>query len=96
MLAQMQYVTWPSTSFNGFTMSSHDSLLRTITLAGHETTSTTLSWTLLELCKQPEIQNKLRQEIRATERLIQERGDTGFSAHDFESMPYLTAVLKVT
>jgi hypothetical protein len=68
---------------------------RTIVLAGHETTANSLSWTLLELSKHPHIQQKLRTEIRAKEREIHKRGDSIFSAADFESMPYALAVIKV-
>lgn len=64
-------------------------------LAGHETTANSISWAVLELCKHPEIQTRLRDEIRGTERSIQERGDSGFTGKDFERMPYLTAVVKV-
>ncbi|KAI1790345.1 cytochrome P450 [Ganoderma leucocontextum] len=68
--------------------------MRTIMLAGQETTSNTLSWALLELSKQPAIQNRLRVEVRAMERTIRERGDADFTVADFEAMPYLQAVLK--
>jgi cytochrome P450 len=64
-------------------------------LAGHETTANTLSWTLLELCKYPEYQKKLRSEIRASEVKIRERGDADFTWKDYESMPYLMSVIKV-
>jgi len=64
-------------------------------MAGHETTANSVSWTLLELARYPEIQKKFRKEIRETERVIRERGDSAFTAVDFDSMPYLNAVLKV-
>lgn len=70
-------------------------LTSTIILAGHETTANTLSWMLLELAKQPTIQERLRNEIREMEHTIQSRGDSEFKATDFDAMPYLSAVLKV-
>ncbi|KAH9889279.1 cytochrome P450 [Cubamyces lactineus] len=70
------------------------SQMRTILLAGQETTSNTLSWALMELAKQPQIQSRLRAEVHAMERTIRERGDADFTVADFESMPYLQAVLK--
>ncbi|KAH9851138.1 cytochrome P450 [Lenzites betulinus] len=68
--------------------------MRTILLAGQETTSNTLSWALLELARQPHIQTRLRREVHAMERTIRERGDADFSVADFEAMPYLQAVLR--
>ncbi|KAI0365076.1 cytochrome P450 [Pilatotrama ljubarskyi] len=70
------------------------SQMRTILLAGQETTSNTLSWAFMELAKQPHIQSRLRKEIHAMERTIRERGDADFTVADFEAMPYLQAVLK--
>jgi cytochrome P450 len=64
-------------------------------LAGHETTANTLNWTLFELCRHPEVQNKLRLEIRAQELKIRERRESDFTWKDYESMPYLNAVVKV-
>ncbi|KAF7362971.1 Cytochrome P450 [Mycena venus] len=68
--------------------------MQTIMTAGHETTANTMSWTLFELTKNPDVQAKLRAEIQATERTIHARGDTEFTAADFESMAYTTAVMK--
>ncbi|KAH7922165.1 cytochrome P450 [Leucogyrophana mollusca] len=68
--------------------------MSTILFAGHETTSNTVSWALLELAKHPEIQTKLRSEIRATDAAIHARGQSDFTVADFEAMPYTTAVMK--
>jgi len=66
----------------------------TIMVAGHETTANSLSWILLELARHPEIQCRLRSEIREVEAAIRARGDTQFTATDFDAMPYTTAVIK--
>ncbi|KAF9260694.1 cytochrome P450 [Marasmius fiardii PR-910] len=68
--------------------------MQVLFIAGHETTANTLSWTLLELCRHPEIQMKLRGEIHAKERELAREGRTEFTAEDFESIPYLSAVVK--
>ncbi|KAG9312011.1 cytochrome P450 [Chiua virens] len=62
--------------------------MRTILLAGHETTSNSLSWILLELARQDKIQAKLRAEIREVEAATQ------FTASNLDAMPYTTAVIK--
>ncbi|KAK0505318.1 cytochrome P450 [Armillaria luteobubalina] len=69
--------------------------MNSIMFAGHETTANTLSWTFLELAKHREVQDRLRAEIRKKEKVVFDRGDTEFSVQDLDSMPYLTAVLKV-
>lgn len=69
--------------------------IRSLLLAGYETTAGSLTWTTLELARHPNIQNKLRREIREKQREVQARGDSEFSPTDFDSMVYLTAVLKV-
>ncbi|KXN90138.1 Cytochrome P450 4A4 [Leucoagaricus sp. SymC.cos] len=68
--------------------------MRTILLAGHETSATSLCWVLLELARHPDIQTKLRREIRDTEATIHARGGSDFTASDLDGMPYLNAVLK--
>ncbi|KAJ3761819.1 cytochrome P450 [Lentinula raphanica] len=65
--------------------------MRTLLLAGHETSSTSLVWCILEVARHPEVQTKLREEIRATERKLNGRD---FTANDFDNMPYMAAVLK--
>ncbi|EKM80790.1 hypothetical protein AGABI1DRAFT_55872 [Agaricus bisporus var. burnettii JB137-S8] len=68
--------------------------MRTILLAGHETSATSLCWVLLELARHPDVQARLRKEIRETETAIHARGGSDFTASDFDAMPYLNAVLK--
>ena len=51
------------------------SQMRTIMLAGQETTSNTLSWALCELARQPHIQSRLRAEVRDAEHMLRARGD---------------------
>lgn len=68
--------------------------MRTILLAGHETSATTLCWVVLELARHPVIQARLRKEIRETEAAIHARGGSDFTASDLDGMPYLNAVLK--
>ncbi|KAG1856005.1 cytochrome P450 [Suillus subalutaceus] len=68
--------------------------MRTILFAGHETTSNTVSWALLELARRPEIQSRLRAEIRETEAAVHARGDVNFTIADFDAMPYTDAVVK--
>jgi len=68
--------------------------MRTLLVAGHETTSTTISWMLLELARNPKVQSRLRDEIRKTEATVYARGDSQLKAQDLDSMPYLNAVIK--
>ncbi|KAI9568845.1 cytochrome P450 [Boletus coccyginus] len=68
--------------------------MRTILFAGHETTSNSLSWILLELARHPKMQSRLRGEVREMEAAIRARGDTQFTMADFDAMPYTSAVIK--
>ncbi|KAK0436857.1 cytochrome P450 [Armillaria borealis] len=70
--------------------------MNTIILGGHETTSNSISFALLEMCRKPQMQGRLRKEIRATEQVVRERGDSSFLPSDFESMSYLSAMVKET
>ncbi|KAF8130331.1 cytochrome P450 [Boletus edulis] len=68
--------------------------IRTILLAGQESTGTTTSFILLELARNPKMQSMLRDEIRRTEAITRERGSPHLTVTDLEAMPYLNAVLK--
>ncbi|EGN95464.1 hypothetical protein SERLA73DRAFT_113010 [Serpula lacrymans var. lacrymans S7.3] len=69
---------------------------RTIMGAGHETTSNTLTWVLLELSRHPEMQTKLRREIQRGQAAAYSRGQAEMSMQDMEALPYLGAVIKET
>ncbi|KAG5338977.1 hypothetical protein C0989_005438 [Termitomyces sp. Mn162] len=69
--------------------------MRVVILAGHDTTSNTFSWMCLELSRHPDVQTKLRAEIRQMQRNLESRGQT-YTQLDLDSMPYLNAVLKET
>ena len=71
------------------------SQMATLTLAGHETTANTLTWTLWELAKHPENQEKMRAEIAEYRAKLVERGATDFTMDDLEAMPYVNAIMKV-
>ncbi|KAI0066958.1 cytochrome P450 [Artomyces pyxidatus] len=62
--------------------------LATILGAGHETTTNTLGWILLELARHPDAQKKLRDEIRSARA---EAADV-----NLDTLPYLNAVIKET
>ena len=52
-------------------------------------------FTLWELAKNRDVQDKLRAEVREAWRKVKARGDSEFVADDFDGMPYLVAVGKV-
>ena len=57
-------------------------------VAGHETSAVTLSWIFYFLAQYPDVQEKLRQEVKKT--LTEQKG--GWET--YESMEYLTAVIN--
>ncbi|KZV76310.1 cytochrome P450 [Peniophora sp. CONT] len=65
-----------------------------LVLAGHDTTSSTLTFWLWELARHPEWQSRVRDEIRAVRRKLADRGDGGFSLADLEGMSAMQATLK--
>ena len=67
--------------------------LLTFLAAGHETTASAMSWALLALCKYPEVQKKLRQELRAQLHASAWKidSDAPVSADQLADMPYLQA-----
>ncbi|KAH8157886.1 hypothetical protein CIB48_g10361 [Xylaria polymorpha] len=64
--------------------------LMTFLAAGHETTSTSVTWAIYMLSKFPKVQERLRQEIR--ENLPSIDSDADITSLDIDHMPYLNAV----
>ena len=60
--------------------------MQTLTLAGHETTASTLSWLLYELAHKPKFQARVRDEIRAARAQVSARGDSRFNMDDLDGM----------
>ncbi|KAF7587844.1 hypothetical protein BBP40_006667 [Aspergillus hancockii] len=59
--------------------------------AGHETTSTALQWCVYALCKHPDVQTRLREEIRANLPSISAEKPELPSPALIDSLPYLNA-----
>ena len=68
---------------------------RTLMLAGHETTASTINWILYELSRHPEFQKAVRDEIEATRAQAALRGDGELSVADLDSMKCMVALIKV-
>ncbi|KAJ8115635.1 hypothetical protein ONZ43_g4623 [Nemania bipapillata] len=82
-------------SYGGFTEDELVEQLLTFLAAGHETTATSLGWSIYALAKNPEMQTSLREEIRA--HLRSPSASSPHSAEELASiidnnMPYLRAV----
>lgn len=65
--------------------------LMTFLAAGHETTASSMTWALLALCQHPEMQARLREEIRANLPSIEDSSKP-MSAEIMDGLPYLHAV----
>ena len=75
----------------GFTDEGLVNQLMTFLIAGHETTASALSFAVCMLCKHPEMQTRLRNEVRSL--LPDPRSPTSsISSTDIDSLPYLNAV----
>ncbi|KAK4702381.1 hypothetical protein P7C70_g3843, partial [Phenoliferia sp. Uapishka_3] len=68
--------------------------LQTFILAGHETTSTALTWTLWKLAKYPVVQEKLRREIREARKKAKDEGREELGSDELNSLEYLDAVCR--
>lgn len=75
----------------GFTDEDLVNQLMTFLAAGHETTASAMSWAVYLLCKNPAVQTRLREEIRAN---LELNGEV--NSADIDRLPYLNAVLNET
>lgn len=66
--------------------------LMTFLGAGHETTATAMQWAVYALCKNPEVQIKLREEIRANLPSLSSEDSSTIDATTIDNLPYLHAV----
>jgi cytochrome P450 len=76
----------------GFTEDNLVDQMMTFIAAGHETTSSTMTWAIYELCKKPEIQSRLREEIHTHIGSL----DDSMDAAKLDKLPFLHAVCNET
>ncbi|KAL6709911.1 hypothetical protein ACN47E_000696 [Coniothyrium glycines] len=69
--------------------------LMTFLAAGHETTASAMSWAVYLLCKHPDVQAKLRHELRSELPAILDPSRQ-ISSTEIDRLPYLNAVLNET
>lgn len=74
----------------GFTEEDLVNQMMTFLAAGHETTASAMTWTFYLLCLHPEVQTRLREEIRANLPSIDDTDNV--TAADLDKCPYLHAV----
>ncbi|KAI1748170.1 cytochrome P450 [Xylaria castorea] len=82
-------------SYGGFTEDELIEQLLTFLVAGHETTATALTWAVYILSKNPDMQTRLRDEIRTHLRsLSSANGTEDLAAVIDNNMPYLHAICQ--
>jgi cytochrome P450 len=68
-------------------------MLRTIMLAGHDSTAMSLSWLLYDLARNPEDQKRVREEVAHVK--AQSANPDCLGVADFDGMTYTNAVIRV-
>jgi cytochrome P450 len=81
---------------NDFTDDELAHQMLTMMAAGHETTANTLSWCIYLLAQHPEIQNRLREEIRSALPSPSQYSSTSESTTVIDDLPLLNAVCNET
>ncbi|KAF2096723.1 cytochrome P450 78A3 [Rhizodiscina lignyota] len=75
-----------------FTQNEMVEQLVTFLVAGHETTAAALAWAVFIICKHPDMQSRLREEVWAhLPKSAWEDRDAVVASSDFDAMPYLQA-----
>jgi cytochrome P450 len=80
----------------GFTDEDLVNQLMTFLAAGHETTASSLTWAVYLLCKHPEVQTRLREEIRTALPTLFTDSNAQVTSTDIDKLSYLNAVLNET
>jgi len=62
----------------------------TIIFAGHDTTSHSISWTIIEVCKRPDVLKKIQEEIDS----VNPDRTNPFTPDHFPQLVYLDCVMK--
>ena len=68
----------------------------TLTVAGHETTGSTLTFLFYELARKPEYQERMREEIRQLRAKVADRGDTEFTTEDLDTLTATMNAIRVS
>jgi cytochrome P450 len=74
----------------GFTDENLVDQMMTFLAAGHETTATAMTWATYMLCLNPDVQTRLRKEIRETLPSVED--NSTITSQQIDHMPYLNAV----
>jgi cytochrome P450 len=69
--------------------------LMTFLAAGHETTASALMWAIYLVCTKPDVQTKLRDEVRGALPSIMDK-DAKVASNEIDHLPYLNAVINET
>lgn len=83
-------ILWVALNGGAFTDDEMVNQLLTFRAACHETIATSMTWALLAVCRHPDAQKKLRDEVK--ERLPPTLGHTATTAELLHLLPYLHAV----
>ncbi len=65
--------------------------LMTFLAAGHETTASAMTWAVYQLCRNPDMQARLRAEVREHLPAVSDADARDISSLDIDRMPYLNA-----
>ncbi|KAK9119884.1 hypothetical protein Scep_017977 [Stephania cephalantha] len=68
-------------------------LIQDLFLAGNDTTTTTLEWTMAELVRHPDIMKKAQEEVR---RVVGHNNKTKVEQEDIQQMDYFKCIIKET
>ncbi|KAH9879678.1 hypothetical protein IAQ61_001497 [Plenodomus lingam] len=82
-------------SSGGFSDEELVNQLMTFLAAGHETTASALTWAVYCLCRYPDVQSRLRDEVRTQLPALHD-SNASFSSTEIDRLPYLNAVLQET